>query len=95
MQNLADLLKVLRAQHAEFLDSRWDLLSADDAKRFNQIERDIAEVAELLGTSGVQTTPGLQQCIEPLRAQGNGRDRSQEHDPGDAGTMQPLSLIHI
>jgi hypothetical protein len=68
MQDVADLLRALQARHADFLNSRWDWLSADDAKTFIQIERNIMEIRAALGRPGRAMTPDLQQCIERLEA---------------------------
>ena len=68
MENLKSLLKLLEARHAEFLGRNWTSLSADDAKRFTQIERDIMSVQEALGSPRPTMTPELQGSIERLQA---------------------------
>ncbi len=68
MRTLADLLKALETRHAEFFESRWDSLSAEDAKRFAQIERDMMQVRVALGQPGREMmTRDLQECIDRLK----------------------------
>ena len=67
MDNLVGLLKSLEARHAEFLKRNWASLSADDAKRFTQIERDILVVQDAIGTPQAPMTAELQGSIDRLR----------------------------
>ncbi len=67
MYHVAELLEVLQTRHAEFLNTRWDLLSADNAKRFIHIERDMMEIRGVLGQPWCQIPPDVQQCIERIR----------------------------
>ena len=67
MDNLVGLLKALEARHAEFLQRNWASLSADDAKRFTQIERDILVVQDALGRSHAPMPAELQGSIDRLR----------------------------
>ena len=68
MEGLTTLLEALRARHAEFLDRNWDSLSAEDAKRFTQIERDITAVNAALGKPAESFTPELRGSLERLQA---------------------------
>ena len=68
MESLADLLKALQARHADFLNRRWDSLSAEDAKKFTQIERDIRKVSAALGRPGTPIGPDLEESVTRLQA---------------------------
>ncbi len=68
MQSLTDLMKALQTRHAAFFNRRWDSLSAEDAKQFTQLERDMMAVAAALGRDRAEAAPDLQASIERLQA---------------------------
>lgn len=76
MPDLTTLLTELKARHKEYFLRRWDSLSANDAKAFSQLERDIAAVVAALGADEVPEPPDLQAIIARLEA------RSDEHAEG-------------
>jgi hypothetical protein len=68
MEGLVSLRNALEARHAEYFSRSWDSLSADDAKRFSQIERDIIAVNAALGKSEPKFSPDLEVVLERLSA---------------------------
>ena len=68
MEGLVTLLDALKARHSEYFRKSWDSLSANDAKRFTQIERDIMAVNAALGKPERRLPPDLEVVLERLAA---------------------------
>ena len=68
MEGLITLLDALKARHSEYFRKSWDSLSANDAKRFTQIERDIMAVNAALGKPERSLAPDLQVVLERFAA---------------------------
>ena len=62
------MLDFLENRHAEFFSTNWDELSADDAKRFAQIERDIIEVRAAFENPNSSQMPEFDALLHRLEA---------------------------
>ena len=90
MEGLVTLRNALAARHTEFFSRSWASLSADDAKRFSQLERDIMAVNAALGRAELRFSPDLEELLDRLTAAeaSSAVDRNSEPVPAPPASTQ-------